>query len=233
MFDIRKFGKYLSALRKKADMTQTELADRINVTRQAISKYEQGESFPNVSILVLIAEVFNVSLDDMIGSGEPTKGEAGILKSVAIGEPDPVAEDIRDIVNLAPLLKPSVLDKLSSSLSERGIDISNIIKLAEFLNNESTVELLKNADFNDASDELIEGLIPWMDASAQFTVFQKILDGEIDARLLKPLIAHGAIYSALVEYAVVEGALPVSALELVRGGLAERAERNSRTFWRY
>ena len=36
MFDIRKFGKYISALRKKADMTQTELADRINVTRQSI-----------------------------------------------------------------------------------------------------------------------------------------------------------------------------------------------------
>lgn len=92
MFDITKFGRYLAALRKKADMTQMELADRLCVTRQAISKYEQGESFPNVSILVLIAEVFHITLDELIGSGDPTNGEANILKSVATGESTPVAE---------------------------------------------------------------------------------------------------------------------------------------------
>ena len=118
MFDITKFGRYLAALRKKADMTQMELADRLCVTRQAISKYEQGESFPNVSILVLIAEVFHITLDELIGSGDPTNGEANILKSVAIGESTPIAENICDVVNLAPLLKPSILDKLSARFSQ-------------------------------------------------------------------------------------------------------------------
>lgn len=231
MFDITKFGRYLAALRKKADMTQMELADRLCVTRQAISKYEQGESFPNVSILVLIAEVFHITLDELIGSGDPTNGEATILKSVAIGEPTPVAENIRDVVNLAPLLKPSILDKLSASLSAKGIDISNILKLAEFLNSESTVELLKNADFDQASDDLIEQLLPWMDITAQFTIFQKILDGEMDIRLLKPLVARGAIYASLIEYSVVEGALPASALELLRSGLVERSNKNKLSAW--
>ena len=231
MFDITKFGRYLAALRKKADMTQMELADRLCVTRQAISKYEQGESFPNVSILVLIAEVFHITLDELIGSGDPTNGEATILKSVAIGEPTPVAENIRDVVNLAPLLKPSILDKLSASLSAKGIDISNILKLAEFLNSESTVELLKNADFDQASDDLIEQLLPWMDITAQFTIFQKILDGEMDIRLLKPLVARGAIYGSLIEYSVVEGALPASALELLRSGLVERSNKNKSSAW--
>ena len=231
MFDITKFGRYLAALRKKADMTQMELADRLCVTRQAISKYEQGESFPNVSILVLIAEVFHITLDELIGSGDPTNGEATILKSVAIGEPTPVAENIRDVVNLAPLLKPSILDKLSASLSAKGIDISNILKLAEFLNSKSTVELLKNADFDQASDDLIEQLLPWMDITAQFTIFQKILDGEMDIRLLKPLVARGAIYASLIEYSVVEGALPASALELLRSGLVERSNKNKLSAW--
>jgi len=45
MFDINKFGRYLSRLRKNADMTQSELADELNLTRQAISKYENGVSF--------------------------------------------------------------------------------------------------------------------------------------------------------------------------------------------
>ena len=57
MFDTKKFGGYLSRLLKNADMTQTELADRLNLTRQAISRYEHGDSFPDVSILVLIADI--------------------------------------------------------------------------------------------------------------------------------------------------------------------------------
>ena len=60
MFDTMKFGKALSTLRKQADMTQNEVADRLNLSRQAISKYERGESFPDISVLVMIAELFNV-----------------------------------------------------------------------------------------------------------------------------------------------------------------------------
>ena len=60
MFDTMKFGKALSTLRKQADMTQNEVADRLNLSRQAISKYERGESFPDISILVMIAELFDL-----------------------------------------------------------------------------------------------------------------------------------------------------------------------------
>ena len=44
MFDTIKFGTALSTLRKEADMTQNEVADRLNLSRQAISKYERGGS---------------------------------------------------------------------------------------------------------------------------------------------------------------------------------------------
>ena len=44
MFDTQKFGGYLARLRKRADLTQSEVAERLNVTRQAVSKYEMGDS---------------------------------------------------------------------------------------------------------------------------------------------------------------------------------------------
>ena len=66
MFDTMKFGKALSTLRKQADMTQNEVADKLNLSRQAISKYERGESFPDISVLVMIAELFHVTLDQLI-----------------------------------------------------------------------------------------------------------------------------------------------------------------------
>jgi transcriptional regulator with XRE-family HTH domain len=56
LFDVRKFGAYLAWLRKSKDMTQSELSDILNVTRQAVSKYEKGDSFPDISILLLLAK---------------------------------------------------------------------------------------------------------------------------------------------------------------------------------
>ncbi len=44
MFDPVKFGGMIARLRKRADMTQSELGDRLGVTRQAVSKYEVGGS---------------------------------------------------------------------------------------------------------------------------------------------------------------------------------------------
>ncbi len=72
--DTQKFGRYIAKLRKDADMTQSELADRLSLTRQTVSHYEMGDSFPDVSILVLISDIFGISLDELIASGNPTHG---------------------------------------------------------------------------------------------------------------------------------------------------------------
>ena len=74
MFDTMKFGKALSTLRKQADMTQNEVADKLNLSRQAISKYERGESFPDISVLVMIAELFHVTLDQQIRHSNTLQG---------------------------------------------------------------------------------------------------------------------------------------------------------------
>lgn len=85
MFDTRKFGSFLADLRKSADMTQSELGDRLNLTRQAISRYECGDSFPDISVLGDIARIFGVPVELLISSGDPTVGEAGIINAVASG----------------------------------------------------------------------------------------------------------------------------------------------------
>lgn len=215
MFDTRKFGGYLSRLRKKADMTQSELADKLNVTRQAVSKYELGESFPDISILVEIAEVFHVSLDELINSGEPTKGEAAILEKVAQNENVP-SGSISDIINLAPLLKPSVLDKMAENLMKQGIDITNIIKLAEFMNDESIVKMIENTDCDDLNPILIEKLVPFLDENSKNMIFERILDGKLDWHLIITLYPYYDYMESQIEAAVVEGAIPYEALKLIR-----------------
>lgn len=215
MFDTMKFGKALSTLRKEADMTQNEVADRLNLSRQAISKYERGESFPDISVIVMIAELFNVTLDELIGYGEPANGESSILKNVAKGNPNIVAESIADVVNLAPLLKPSILTKLSHQFEKQGIDISDIIILAEYLNDESVVKLIEKATFDDINDELLEKFIPMLNHDSKEAIFQKILDGEIDWHFIKALLPYADYIITQIEAAVVTGALPWEVLDIL------------------
>lgn len=217
MFDIKKFGGYLSRLRKKADMTQSELAEKLSVTRQAVSQYERGDSFPDVSILVIIADLFGITLDELISSGEPTRGESIILEKAALGNESAVVHDIADLIDLAPLLKPSLLDKLSGKLATDGIDISHIVALAEFLNEETILTLIENTTSDTIDCQLLERLMPMLDSRSKEIIFEKILDGRIDWHFIKALIPHAGFLWSQIEAAVIEGVLPWEALDILRG----------------
>jgi len=215
MFDTMKFGKALSTLRKEADMTQNEVADRLNLSRQAISKYERGESFPDISVFVRIAELFHVTLDQLVGYGNPTQGESSILKNVARGNADIIADNITDVVNLAPLLKPSVLTKLSQQFEKQGIDISDIITLAEYLNDDAVVRLIEKASFDDISDEFLGKFLPMLNHASKEVIFQKILEGEMDWKFIKVLLPYADYITTHIEAAVVAGALPREVLDIL------------------
>lgn len=60
------FHKKLYELRKKNGLSQEELAGKLNVTRQTISKWELGESTPDMEKLVMLGDYFNISLDELV-----------------------------------------------------------------------------------------------------------------------------------------------------------------------
>ena len=224
MFDTKKFGAYISRLRKKADMTQSELAEQLNLTRQAISKYECGDSFPDISILIEIADVFGITLDNLIGSGNPSEREAAILEGAAGGRDVSGELDkqcISDVINIAPLLKPSVLDKMAVGLAKHGIDISSVVSLAEYINEDTVVDLLKNATYDTINEDLLERVIPFLDANSISIIFQKILEGELDYKLIRMMLPHAEYIYPQVEAAVLYGNLDEKALKILRDYEAE------------
>ena len=59
-------GKNITRLRKAANMTQLELAEKLNYSDKSVSKWEQGNGIPDVRILMQIADLFGVTLDDLV-----------------------------------------------------------------------------------------------------------------------------------------------------------------------
>ena len=72
------FKDNLIELRKIHDMSQEELADKIGVSRQTLSKYETGESLPDIEKCKLIADVFGVSIDDLLNYDSKSSESLGL-----------------------------------------------------------------------------------------------------------------------------------------------------------
>ncbi|MCR5623284.1 MAG: helix-turn-helix domain-containing protein [Treponema sp.] len=58
----------LKGLREKNGLTQDQMAQRVNVTRQAVSRWETGETQPNTELLKVLSREFNVSINTLLGS---------------------------------------------------------------------------------------------------------------------------------------------------------------------
>lgn len=58
----------LTALRKERDLSQLDVADALGVTRQAISRWEVGSSFPTVDNLIALSKLYRIPMDMLIGN---------------------------------------------------------------------------------------------------------------------------------------------------------------------
>ena len=67
------FNNKLYELRKQKGLSQEELASKLNVSRQTVSKWEIGDSTPDMEKLIAISDLFNISLDELVMDKSPAK----------------------------------------------------------------------------------------------------------------------------------------------------------------
>lgn len=67
------FYENLKYLRKGANLTQEQLAEKLNVSRQAVTKWESGQSMPDIQNLKQMADMFGVSMDNLVGDVKEKK----------------------------------------------------------------------------------------------------------------------------------------------------------------
>ena len=64
--DTKQIGRFLKELRKSEKMTQEELGDRVGVTNKTISKWENGNYMPPIDVLMLLSEIYGVSINEIL-----------------------------------------------------------------------------------------------------------------------------------------------------------------------
>lgn len=85
-----KFSDKLQQLRKRENFTQEELAERLYVSRTAVSKWESGRGYPGIDSLKAIAKLFSVSVDELLSSEE--------LISLAETESKQKVQNLSDVI---------------------------------------------------------------------------------------------------------------------------------------
>ena len=85
----------LYELRKKSNYSQEELAEKIGVSRQAVSKWERAEASPDTDNLILLSKLYSVSMDQLLSTEEPV--EVGTIKAAAEAEAEKYEEEQANI----------------------------------------------------------------------------------------------------------------------------------------
>ncbi|MEE1007050.1 MAG: helix-turn-helix transcriptional regulator [Acutalibacteraceae bacterium] len=96
--DNKKIGKQIALLRASKGITQNELGERIGVTFQSVSKWERGETLPDVSALPGLANVLETTIDNILFAGEQHAVFKGKIKA------ENVIEGIKCLKRMGELL---------------------------------------------------------------------------------------------------------------------------------
>ena len=142
------FGQRLSRIRKEKGFTQNEIADKVGVTSQAVSKWEKDLASPDIDILLKLSEIFDISVDELLGketkktvlNDKPSKKDIDkmIFKIIVTS-----ADGDKVNVNLPLALVKALMDKDSGKI--------NIVS--------SKNDALQNVDFREILSLVEQGVI--------------------------------------------------------------------------
>ena len=107
---VMEFNNRLYELRKQRGFSQEELAGKLNVSRQTISKWEVGDSTPDMEKLMAISDLFDISLDELVSGKTPV-----------------VTKDSQTSSSMAQILEEKILTSENKKKTKKGLKIAGII----------------------------------------------------------------------------------------------------------
>ena len=126
MFNMNEIGNKISLLRKSANLTQMELANRLGISFQAVSNWERGISMPDISNLGLLAEILGVTVDELIGDKKAS--------DIITGADTPDSISVEEFNAVSPLLSPEKNRELLDVIKTDGMTEQSAEKLSDSVN---------------------------------------------------------------------------------------------------
>ena len=74
MIDFRKVGRKISSYRKRKNLSQDELAERMYVSRQLVSKWENGTGIPKIDHIIDLCEILDVNFEELLSLNDEKEG---------------------------------------------------------------------------------------------------------------------------------------------------------------
>ena len=118
--DQKRIGSFLKELRKEKNITQEQLAEQLNVSGRTVSRWETGNNMPDISLLVEISELYEVSIPEIINgerksenmNKEEVKEVAKSMSDYALAEKEGIIKEIRNLslVGLVALIVYYIID---------------------------------------------------------------------------------------------------------------------------
>lgn len=173
MFDIVKIGMNISKFRRIKNMTQMELADRLNISYQAVSNWECGKSMPDIAKLTELAEIFNISVDELLNN----KRAAEIVDQLSTDAGIPVLKK-EELAEVAPVLKPDQVDLVASGIA--GLTVGDIVSVAPFLSQEFIDDFARQSFSQGNNLDQVIPIAPFLSESLLEEFAQQILAADQD-----------------------------------------------------
>lgn len=158
MFDVKMVSEKIRDARIRKNMTQSNLADELGVSYQAVSNWERGNSLPDLSKYEDLCRILNVDLEYLLGIGADTDT---VNRLLADGKGEAADVRVEEIASVAPLLPPDTLkEAVEASREKEPVRVEDLIALAPFLDRETLDRLAETAIVNDI--ETLVGIAPFV-----------------------------------------------------------------------
>ena len=112
MFNMKQGGKKILTMRKARNMTQTELADKMDVSFQAVSNWERGNSMPDIAKLPQLAAVFGCTVDELLGEKSELLNSAMANGLQEYVENHEISRE--ELESAVPILKPDQVETIAN-----------------------------------------------------------------------------------------------------------------------
>ena len=142
-------GKRIAALRREKELKQDELAEKLGVSPQAVSKWENDQTCPDISIRPLLAKILGVSVDELLSGKQQEAPAVRVL-------PENERKDIKDMM-LRIVVKSTNGDvaRVNLPLAIVEVALDSGLNISQFSGNEA----LKNIDLNRIMNTVKQGVI--------------------------------------------------------------------------